>query len=197
MLAGSSFSTLWASYIPFSLYFGGDGTECISPCFPCSSSPKRPARPFLKAFQENTAWHPSRYTNAWIVAAGGQISNARAEVESPQTRPLNAAGIRGEYTHDYHTRCDFALGCAWCIADMAVQLRVGLLPERWPRPRRSDPRDTAAAWAHITIFDAERERTRATDELLLARRFAPRFCGRTQSPFQRIGDVRTTRLPAD
>jgi hypothetical protein len=41
---------------------------------------------------ENTGWYPSRYTNVWIVAQCLQIFNARAEVESPQTRPLNATG---------------------------------------------------------------------------------------------------------
>jgi hypothetical protein len=47
---------------------------------------------------QNTAWHPSRYTNAWIVDPTLVISNARAEVESPQTRPLNSTGY-GANTH--------------------------------------------------------------------------------------------------
>ena len=106
---------------------------------------------------------------------GLEISNARAEVESPQTRPLNAAGTRGEYTHDYHTRCDFALGCAWCFADMAVQLRLGILPKQWSRSRRSGPRHTPAAWAHIANLMRSASEHEWFLKLLLARRFAPRF----------------------
>jgi hypothetical protein len=80
-------------------------------------------------------------------------------LKAPKTRPLERHGMRGEYTHDYHSRCDFALGGARRATDMALQLGLGILPKRRPRTCRSDPRDTPASWAHIANFDAERERT--------------------------------------
>jgi|ERR1700722_11803216 hypothetical protein len=84
-------------------------------------------------------------------------------------------GKRGEYTHDYHTRCDLTLGCSRCPADLGIQLRVGILPERRSRPRCSDPRDSAASWAYITDSMRERERTEVWLKLLLVRAFVSRL----------------------
>ena len=158
-LAALSFSTLRASYIPISLYFGCDKTECISLCFCCSFHRRSSVAVGDTASQKIRLGTPSatRMHGLLLTTCRYLMPGRRLK---PHTRPLDR-GTRGDYTHDHHTRCDFALGCSRCSADAALQLRLGILPKRRSRPRCSDPCNPSASWAHIKarLLNDSSERT--------------------------------------